>query len=70
MIKIRFSENLRELRTAKKLSQAELGKLVGVDQRTISGWEKGVSEPSFASLALLCEIFDETFDGLITDLSN
>ena len=66
MKEICFSQNLRELRVSKGLSQAALGKLVGVDQRTISGWEKGVSEPSFTTLARLCEIFDETFDSILT----
>ena len=61
-----FAQNLKVLRNNKNLSQAELGKLIGEDQRTISGWEKGVSEPSYSMLAKLCEIFDESFDNLLT----
>lgn len=48
------------------MTQTELARLVGVDQRTVSGWETGVSEPSYAVLAMLCEIFEETFDGLLS----
>lgn len=66
MTEIKFAQNLRILRKSKRMSQAELGQLVGVDQRTVSGWENGVSEPSFAALAKLCEIFDETFDTILT----
>ena len=48
------------------MSQKALAKLLEVDQRTISAWENEVCEPSFALLSKLCEIFDETFDGMLT----
>lgn len=66
MKSIRFSENLRELRLGKKLTQKQLADLLKVDQRTISAWEKGVCEPSFSMLLKLCELFDETFDNILT----
>ncbi|MGN0806977.1 MAG: helix-turn-helix transcriptional regulator [Candidatus Coproplasma sp.] len=66
MVEIKFAENLRQLRLGKKLSQADLASLLGVDQRTISSWEKGICEPSLSMLAKLCEIFDESFDGILT----
>lgn len=66
MVEINFAENLKNLRTAKKLTQGELAKALGVDQRTVSAWEKGVCEPSFTVLAKLCEIFEEDFNGLLT----
>lgn len=66
MKEIRFAENLKELRMQKKMTQKQLAILVNVDQRTISAWEKGVCEPSLYDLSVLCEIFDETFDGILT----
>lgn len=66
MIEIKFSENLRQLRRSKNLSQTELAKLLGVDQRTISSWEVGICEPSLTVLAKLCEIFDEDFNDILT----
>lgn len=66
MKEIKFASNLKYLRTSKKLTQKELSKRVGVDQRTISAWEKGVCEPDFHLLAKLCEIFDESFDNMLT----
>lgn len=66
MVEIKFAENLRNFRTAKKLTQGQIAKLLGVDQRTVSAWEKGVCEPSFAILSKLCEIFEEDFNGLLT----
>lgn len=65
MRKINFTENLRLLRKGKKLTQDELAKMLGVDQRTVSAWETGVCEPSYVMLAKLCELFDETFDGIL-----
>lgn len=67
MIKqINFADNLRNLRKSKNLSQHKLAETLGVDQRTVSAWENGVCEPSFSLLAKLCDIFDETFDGILT----
>mgnify|MGYP000155571353 FL=1 len=63
---IKFAENLRTLRRCAGMTQKQLAGALGVDQRTISAWEKGVCEPSFFLLAKLCEIFDETFDGILT----
>ncbi len=66
MEKIKFSKNLKTLRLNKKLSQTELANLLGVDQRTISVWERGICEPSFEMLEKLCEVFDETLENLLT----
>lgn len=65
-MEIRFSYNIKQLREAKGYTQQELGKLVNVNQRTVSAWEKGVCEPKYAILAKLCEIFDESFDDILT----
>jgi DNA-binding XRE family transcriptional regulator len=48
------------------MTQKQLAGALAVDQRTISAWERGVCEPSFALLSKLCELFDETFDGILT----
>lgn len=64
MKELRFAQNLRQLRNAKNMTQAQLAKMLGVDQRTISAWEKGVCEPSLALLIQISEIMDETLDGL------
>ena len=48
------------------LTQKQLAEAVSVNQRTISAWEKGICEPDFTLLAKLCEIFGETFDGMLT----
>lgn len=49
-----------------RLTQKQLGALVNVDQRTVSAWENGICEPSYEILSKLCEIFNETFDDILT----
>ena len=63
---IKFAENLRNLRRGVNMSQKTLAGLLEVDQRTVSAWENGVCEPNFTLLSKLCEVFDETFDGILT----
>ena len=65
-MEIKFCENLKNLRQSSKLTQGQLAKVVGVDQRTISAWETGVCEPSFEMLLKLCQLFDEDFNGLLS----
>ncbi|MBQ5926950.1 MAG: helix-turn-helix transcriptional regulator [Clostridia bacterium] len=48
------------------MTQKQLADLVGVDQRTVSAWERGICEPSYGTLAQLCEIFDESLNDLLT----
>ncbi len=66
MKEINFSQNLKTLRLSKNLTQGQLAKLLGVDQRTVSAWENKICEPDYLTLAKLCDIFDETFDNLLT----
>ncbi|MDE6474880.1 MAG: helix-turn-helix domain-containing protein [Clostridia bacterium] len=66
MKEVHFAENLKSLRSSAGMTQKQLAKLLDVDQRTVSAWEKQVCQPSFELLAKLCDIFDETFDGLLS----
>ena len=65
-MQIKFAENLKNLRKSMGITQKQLAELMLVDQRTVSAWENGVCEPSFAVLAKLCEYFNETFDNILT----
>ncbi|MBQ9729685.1 MAG: helix-turn-helix transcriptional regulator [Clostridia bacterium] len=66
MKQIRFSENLKELRKEKRITQGALAKVLGVDQRTISAWENEICEPNYATLLKLCEFFDESIEDMLT----
>lgn len=64
-MKIVFAENLKILRSNAGITQKALAEMLGVDQRTVSAWEKSVCEPDFNTLERLCEIFNEDFNGLL-----
>lgn len=66
MSEIKIAENLKLLRKSKGLSQNQLAEMLGVDRRTVSAWENKICEPSLAHILKLCEIFDESFDNLLT----
>ena len=66
MKQIKFAENLKILRNSKKITQGQLANILGVDQRTVSAWEKGICEPSFSMLLKICEFFDEDFNGILS----
>ena len=55
MKELKLNNRLQELRKEKKLSQADLAKMVGVSRNTISSIETGQYEPT-AKLALLIAI--------------
>ncbi len=51
------SEAIKELRIKKGMSQRELGNRLGISDRAVSKWEKGLSQPTSANLILLSHIF-------------
>ena len=62
---IKRKQTLATWRNLAHMTQKEFADEVGVDRATVSAWENGVCEPSFELLARLCEIFEETFDGIL-----
>lgn len=57
--------NLKELRKKARLTQAELAKLIGVNQNTYSYWENGKTKIDNATLAKLADYFNVTVDYLL-----
>ena len=51
-----IGQNIKELRTLKKMTQAELGKKVGVSRTAISSWEVNRTEPSLNDIEKLAEV--------------
>ncbi len=56
---------IREHRTQRKWTQAELAKRLGVERSTVAKWESGASQPQAAHLIALAEIFECTVDALL-----
>lgn len=61
-----IGQRIKELREQKELTQAQLGELVFMTDKTISKWEKDKSEPDSNSLVLLAEKLGVTLDYLLT----
>ena len=64
-MKIKFKERLYELRKEKQLSQASLAKEIGVTQKAIDFWEKGINEPKATYIVLLAKYFYVSCDYLL-----
>lgn len=60
-------ERIKELRKAKKLTQAQLAKLLDVTQQTIAQWENGKTVPSDAKLEELARALETTVSYLNED---
>ena len=54
--------NLAAIRKEKKLSQAELAKMVGVSRNTISSIETGQFNPTAKLALILCIALDKQFE--------
>ncbi len=65
----KFGNFLYEKRTAKGLSQAELGAMLGVSNKAVSKWESGVAKPQTAKLVRLAEILDVSVEELLSGQS-
>ena len=59
-----LQNRLKELRTAKKISQEELAKTVGTTRQTIISIEKNQFNPSARLALLLCLALDEKFENI------
>ncbi len=60
-----FSEKLKALRTAKKMSQKDLADKVGVAKSVVSFYESGDRFPSYDVLIKISRIFNVTTDYLL-----
>ncbi len=56
---------IRELREMQNLSQAELGKKLGITRSSVNAWEMGVNLPSTHYLIELSRIFRVTTDYIL-----
>ncbi len=66
MKNIDFAENLKNLRKSENISRKKLAEMLYISYRTVASWETAQREPSFEMLSKLCEVFDETFDNILT----
>ncbi|MFA9413891.1 MULTISPECIES: helix-turn-helix domain-containing protein [unclassified Streptococcus] len=60
-----FSEQLKQARKAKNLSQEDLGNQLFLSRQSISKWEKGDATPDLDNLVKLASILDLSLDELV-----
>lgn len=60
-----YMEQLRELRSKRKLTQLQVAQFLGVDRTTYVKYEGGNSDPPTATLVRLADYFGVTVDYLI-----
>ncbi len=64
-----INNNLKNAREELELTQEQLGQILGVSRKTISGWETANDPMPFDKLVLFCNIYHYSLD-FITNLSN
>lgn len=65
MNQIHIGEYISLLRKKKNLTQAKLGEIIGVSDRTVSKWETGEGLPDVSVLASLASALDTTVDAIL-----
>ena len=63
------AQNITKLRTAKGLTQAELGELLSYSDKSISKWERADAVPDAFVLKKMAAIFNVTVDYLLDEHS-
>lgn len=58
MDNLKFGNFIKELRKEKNMTQKDLAKKIGLTDKAISKWERGLSFPDITMLGSLAEIFD------------
>ena len=62
---MKFAERLKELRTAKGLSQMQLANELKISQSAIAKWELEKTEPTASAIFKIAIYFNETSDYLL-----
>lgn len=66
--KMSFSEQLKEMRLSKRMSQRELAEVLGFHSTAIANYEAGRSEPSISNLIKLANKLNTSIDELVGKL--
>ena len=64
-MKDNFQTRLKELRLENNLSQQKLAEQIGVTQKAIDFWEKGINEPKVSYVIKLAIFFGVSADYLL-----
>ena len=60
-----IGEIIKELRIERNFSQQKLAEAIGVSQKAIDYWERGVNEPKASYIVRLADFFEVTCDYIL-----
>jgi transcriptional regulator with XRE-family HTH domain len=60
----KFAERLKQLRSARKITQTRLAQLLDVSPRVYNRWENGVATPHFDTIVKIADILNVSLDEL------
>ena len=60
-----LNTRIKELRTARNLSQVQMAKLLGVTKQSVSNWENNNIQPSVDMLVMIARLFSVSTDYLL-----
>lgn len=60
-----LGNNIKGLRTQKKMTQEELAELLGTTSKSVSRWEQSLTYPDISLLPFIANIFEVTVDELL-----
>ena len=61
-----LGDRIREIRLAKKISQVELAKSLGVTKQSVSNWENENIQPSIDMLSKIADVLSVSTDYLLS----
>jgi transcriptional regulator with XRE-family HTH domain len=62
---LNFPDRLRKLRKELKISQGNLSEMIGVSERSVPFYERGLRKPSFDTIIALCKVLNVSSDYLL-----
>ena len=66
MNQMKTGQFIAQCRKEKGLTQFQLGERLGITDRAVSKWERGLSLPDASIMQELCDILDITINELFT----
>lgn len=65
---VSIGERIKEYRLEKSLTQQQLAKCIGVSQKAIDYWERGINEPKACYIIALVKTFEISYDEFLGGL--
>lgn len=65
---MKLGERIKDLRTDRGLTQAQLANIIDVSQKAIDYWERNVNEPKASYVIALVKYFEITYDEFFADI--